>query len=152
MREHNWMGLFNSAVTDSSRSTPGMPRQAFLTQFKVHWQSFRAHEKDISLHGKSILSWPQIFIPDRVMFYIPQQYPCIAPLLSLSLPQNRKSDTLPSQLPDMRQRYPQLSTGKHTVSSITCSKAQFQVSHPARLLRFLNHRKLWGDRKERLVC
>lgn len=120
-------------------------RQAFLTQFKVPWQSFRAHGKDISLHSQSILSWPQIFFPDRVMlFYIPQQYPCIAPLLSLSLPQNRKSDSLLPQLPDARRRYPKLGTGKCTVTLMTRSKAQFQVSHPTRLLPFLNHRKVVG--------
>ena len=143
------MGAFNLAVTNSSRITPGTTRQAFLAQFKVHWQSLRAHGKDISLHCASIFSWPQIFIPDRVMFYILQQYPCIAPLLSLSLPQNRKSDSLLSQLPDTRCRYPKLGTGKCTVTPMTRSKAQFQVSHPARLPPFLNHIKLWEETREK---
>lgn len=83
------------------------------------------------------------------MFYILQQYPCIVPLLSLSLPQNRKSDSLLSQLPDTRRRYPKLGTGKCSVTPTTCSKAQFQVTHPAHLLPFLTRRKLRGGTWEK---
>lgn len=68
------------------------------------------------------------------MFYIPQQYPCISPLPSLSLPQNKKSSSLLSQLPFC------LGTGKYTEIPESCSKAQHLVNHPAHLLLFLNYR------------